>query len=177
MKAAQVLGKWIAKRFVVVIWEQRYWRDRQPILLPPGRENCRYCSAGGHGASGTDLGWLRRITLVVESSSFGLQRIEIFPCGSNWNFMWSHASHSVIRHFWLPSHLLPLFLTFKLHRTAVVSQSIHFFPTGSVVVKNGVEILKKTSCYWESGDLTVEKWKKLRSCWKSWFWFWPSCLK
>lgn len=177
MKAAQVLGKWTAKHFVVVLWEQGYWRDRPPILLPPGRENRRYCRAGRHGASGTGLGWLGRIALVVESSGLGLQGIGIFPCGSNWSFMWSRASHSVIQHFWFPSHLLPLFLRSKLCGTAVVSQPIHSLPRGTVVVKNGVVILKKTSCYRESGDLTVQKWKKLRSCWKSWFYFWPSCLK
>lgn len=61
------------------------------------------------------------------------------------------------------------FLTFKLCRTAVVSPSIHSFPRRNAVVKNGVVILKKTSCYWGGDDLTVEKWKKLRSCWKNWF--------
>lgn len=91
--------------------------------------------------------------------------------------MWSYASHSAIQHFWFPSHLFPFFLTFKLCRAAVVSQSIHFFPRRSAVVENGVVILKKTACYLGSGDLTAEKWKKLRSWWKSSFKVLPSCLK
>lgn len=101
--------------------------------------------------SGGSLSWWRPAALGSKGVGSSLAALIGVSCDSVPAILSSSTSgfhHIFCLFFWLLSY-------------AAVSKSIPFFPSGSVVVQNGVVILKKTSSYWESGDLTVEKWKKV----------------
>lgn len=158
-------GEVDTKHFVVVIWEQEYWRDQQPVLLPPGRGHSSTAMQRARSI-GTDPGWSK--DHFPQWNSSGLQN-----CSPAWSSMWSCASHSVTLHFWSPSRLLPLFLTFELRRVAVIPQSVHSVPSRGVWYSS---MGQWSPHHWENGDLGVEKWKKLRAYWKNWFLLCPSYL-
>lgn len=134
MKAAQVLGKWALS----ILWSFGSSERISSQSCFHQEETTVGIAVQWAQSVGTDPGWIKDCFPWWNSS--GLQNTAALPgvhvilCQPFW--------HPELRS---PSHLLPLFLIFKLHSVAVVSQSEHSFPSRGVVVTSGAVILNSSS--------------------------------
>lgn len=164
------------QRSFLLPWLLQCWRDQEPILLPLGSPDCRYFHRSRHreaqtgAGSGTLLSWWRAAALGCKGLGSSLVTSVDVSCDPMPAIL--SSSTSGFHCFFCLS-----FLIFKLCRT---------------VVSSSYTVLSKEECddqKWGDGaveDLVLRwKWwlqlwksgKKLRSCWKNWFLFWPSSLK